>query len=509
MEGKERLRKPSIFVIVLLFSLFMLNFGFYLKTARLAVSQGTSSDWLMLQKDCQHTGFSIDSAPNSTQLKFLVNHTDNHQSSSPIIVGNKVIIAGGGSNYSLYALDSRSGKLLWNSQISFHTDATPAAYNNMVVIPSSNGYLYCFDVNNGNLIWKFRFTEGGYGNLPSPIIQNGVVYQGEGTTSIAKKRGSLYAISLFDLENETTPQLIWKHLLSSTYTSSATYSDGKILIGYVTHDPTDEYTVCLTATEGTILWEKRIGSRYSSPTVVNGRIYFGSHETVYCLTESTGEIIWQSNIGNTDFGGSPAIADKKLYVGTLSRKGPDSPAIFVCLNISNGNLIWQYQLDLRGNEENANSHPAIADDKVFLSSGYRIYAFDSENGNIIWSYVPLHSFGGSSPAISNGEVYIMDGEGYVYAFGVPEYFQLRIGSLLGNVSGADFYPVNSNAQISVNSPLTVADGIRYVFTGWTGDFVSESKTTTIAMNSSKTLFANWKLQNYLTVDSTFGNPNGE
>jgi hypothetical protein len=162
------------------------------------------------------------------------------------------------------------------------------------------------------------------------------------------------------------------------------------------------------------------------------------------------------------------------------------------------------------------SSPAVADGRVFVSlllSGLdetlSLHALNAENGEFVWNYTSPER---SAPAISEGAVYITEVRGnssYVTAFGVPEYFRLRINSLLGNATGADFYPVNSTAQISVNSPLSISEGVRYIFAGWTGDFVSDAKTATLLMNSSKTLSVNWRLQYYLTVNSPYGNPTGE
>ena len=63
----------------------------------------------------------------------------------------------------------------------------------------------------------------------------------------------------------------------------------------------------------------------------------------------------------------------------------------------------------------------------------------------------------STAAISDGVVYVTEAFGYATAFGVPEYYQLSINSPFGNTNGADFYPVNSTAQISVDSPLNISD----------------------------------------------------
>lgn len=493
--------------------------GTIVLNASVVVYAETDDDWSMFQNDYQHSGYSDGAAPNSSEIRFIVNYTTAHNTySSPIVAGGRLIIAGGGYNYSIYSINATSGEFLWRSSINFFTDATPAAFENRVVVPSSDGYLYCFDITDGTLIWKFRFSEGGYGNLPAPIIHNGLVFHAEGTTQFGKEGGHIYALSLFEMENATTPRLVWKKFLNSSVTSSPAYSNGKILLGYTTRsDPRAHYVVSLNATDGRLIWSYLIGTEFypirSSPTVVGGRVYFGSNGYVYSLSESSGELLWKTQLSNTDIYASPAVANDKLYVGTLSRKNGivTVPAVFYALNVSNGEVVWDYQLDKLGASESASpaSSPAVADGKVFVGAGHQIYAFNETNGEIVWSYETIGISGGCSPAVALEAVYICDQEGHVYSFGIPEFYRLIIISEHGNTEGEGFYRVGANATISVTSPVIIEKDVRYVFTNWTGDYKSELTTANITMNVSKMIIANWKKQYYLTVNSSFGNPQGE
>ena len=59
-------------------------------------------------------------------------------------------------------------------------------------------------------------------------------------------------------------------------------------------------------------------SVFSSPAVVDGKIYFGS-DKVYCLDALTGAHIWNYTTGISGFS-SPAVADGKVYVGSHDHK---------------------------------------------------------------------------------------------------------------------------------------------------------------------------------------------
>jgi outer membrane protein assembly factor BamB len=540
LRGTRQMKENALPVLVLLLSFLLLNLSIYGNTALFGFSQSASTDWPMSQKDAQHTGFALGSAPNSSQLKFTVNpysdfYYGNDTSAeldyahSPIILGDKVIVSvviysGGVYNFSLNALDKASGKLLWASPVGSEAVATPAAYNDRIVVPSRDGYLYCFDADTGDLVWKFQIQWAGWAgmaNPPSPIIQDGIIYQAGGSSVY-----SIYSISLLEMQNETAPKLVWKYDLTldawanRTVISSPTYGDGRIFLAYSVITRQNENCtnnlICLSANDGRSLWNNTVANRRStfmfdcpSPSFSNGYVYGEAYGTVCCFEAVSGKLLW--SFGSSGGGTSLAISLGKLYVG----KAEERNNTLFCLDASNGNVIWQHGGFMGGGGPIyavALSSPTVADGKVFICSMMQsheeFYALNAVNGEFVWNYAAVVS----PPAISEGAVYIIEvsaNSSYVTAFGVPEYFRLRINSLLGNTTGADFYPVNSTAHISVDSPLSVSEGVRYVFAGWTGDFVSDAKTATLLMNSSKTLSTNWRLQYYLTVDSSYGSPTGE
>jgi hypothetical protein len=69
------------------------------------------------------------------------------------------------------------------------------------------------------------------------------------------------------------------------------------------------------------LWSYTTGfDVYSSPAVADGRVYVGSlDKKVYCLNASTGSLIWSYTTGAQVFS-SPAVADGKVYIGSRDYK---------------------------------------------------------------------------------------------------------------------------------------------------------------------------------------------
>ena len=504
------------------------------------LSDSSNSDWTMFQNNAQHSGDSTGSAPNSSEIKFMVKHTLDRlqRTASPIIIGERLIIPGDSDQHGIHAINATSGEFLWGSYTPIYSDGTPAAYGDRVVIQGSNRYLHCFNLTNGALVWKFYIGPHDPGVLPSPIIYDGVVfYASEGGKYLYEqegRRGSIFALSLFEMENATAPKLIWKKFLDSKYSTSPAYHNGKVFIGYSVGSkhtgwgfPTIEAFVdCLNATDGRLVWSFPLGgyALHSSPTVVNEKVYTAAGKTIYCLNESSGESLWETSIDASSIYASPAVANDRLYIATHSGSrqyamGPyiiTYPAFFYCLNASDGRVIWRYRLNTEGDFVPhwtcvpTRSSAAVADGKVFLCTERKIYAFNETSGEIVWSYHANGWVSWCSPAVAHNAVYMFDSEGYVYSFGTPEFYQLVVNSEQGNVDGAGFYRVGSNVTISVHSPKIGEPGVRYVFTGWTGEIVSNATTANITINAPRLIVtASWKKEYHLTVNSPFGNPQGE
>ena len=84
------------------------------------------------------------------------------------------------------------------------------------------------------------------------------------------------------------------------------------------------YSTSTAPSTNDTLWIYRTGEYsavYSSPAVVDGRVYVGSgypDHKAYCLDAATGSLIWSYTAEGSV--GSPAVADGRVYGGSLDRK---------------------------------------------------------------------------------------------------------------------------------------------------------------------------------------------
>jgi outer membrane protein assembly factor BamB len=114
--------------------------------------------------------------------------------------------------------------------------------------------------------------------------------------------------------------------------SSPAVVDGKVFIG--SHD----YKVyCLDAKTGSELWEFPTGYFISSsPAVVGDRVYIGSFDgNLYCLNASTGGLIWVCVLIYTIWTSSPTVYDGRVYIGALDFE-------LHCIDASTGTQLWNF-----------------------------------------------------------------------------------------------------------------------------------------------------------------------
>lgn len=98
---------------------------------------------------------------------------------------------------------------------------------------------------------------------------------------------------------------------------------------------------------------------------------------------------------------------------------------------------------------------------------------------------------------------------YPMYYANPTY-QLKVTSNPAglSVSGSGQFCMNQKTQFSVAPIISGNTGIRYVFTGWTGDYTGTSPNGDLTVTGSMNIVANFKTQYMLTVSSQFGTASG-
>jgi outer membrane protein assembly factor BamB len=355
-------------------------------------------------------------------------------------------IRGGTDDNTLYCFNTTNGKILWTynpqSENEGYFVTGPAIAYGMVYEMNKDGYLYCFDLQTGNLLWKYKGPDDTLLWPGMPAVADGKVYV---TTGEIAEYGGQVGISQFACVNAYSGKPIWTlpiEALAPRESIAIAYGKLYIIPGTVTTsvDATtgNEYsrlnqiwcigadsvtasnwsmwradpTHSSTAHEGpsglTLDWKFTTnGSVISSPSVVNGIVYFGSQDkNIYAVGAWSGSLIWNfSTQGSVE--SSPAVVNGKVYTG-----GDDG--YVYSIDAYTGSLIWRTfvngSLPFTYNTIVLKSSPVVSDGIVYVGSlDNYMYALNAENGNVVWK-IKTNGPIESSPAVSDEAVFIVSQE---------------------------------------------------------------------------------------------------
>lgn len=335
-------------------------------------------------------------------------HIGNLGGSSPT-VSNGILYIGNAENM-VYALSAASGQMLWSTQLGHYTDfgagvisgivPAPVVDNGMVYANSQDGFLYALDALSGHTIWSYRVPYA----AKAPAVANGVVY-------IGAEDGTLSALEASS-----------GHKLWSYQSSFPNYFDfletSPVVEQGVIYIASDDGVVALDAMSGREKWAGGAGNGGFAPAVANGLVYVTGSSLVYALDATSGELKWLS-FRPEGFTSSPVVAGDTIYANSYV-------GVFA-LNRANGSERWLYRMPgtLAG--------LTVVNETVYVGSGdtstinngsstsqpdAKLYALDAASGKAQWFY-QLDGAVFSTPAVSNGVVYMSTQDGTLYALLPP------------------------------------------------------------------------------------------
>ena len=174
------------------------------------------------------------------------------------------------------------------------------------------------------------------------------------------------------------------------------------------------------------------GAVYSSPTVYNGLVFFGSDDqTVYAVNAITGKLAWSFLTGGP-VRSSPAVN------GTVVAIGSDDGKLYI-LQESTGKLVRSFTTGGA-----VRSSPTLVGDIAYFGSNdSRVYAVNTATGVTLWNTATKGAVVASPVLTSDGEVVVGSTDHKVYA--------------LSSASGAPLWTVNVGGAVSASAAL--AEGV--------------------------------------------------
>lgn len=343
--------------IVLPFILFVACWTEMLVSAESAVSQSTS-----FQINSAHNGNVSFDTGFSPPLAKMWSRDLGGPISYPLIADGKIIVTVGNSwphnGSQLYAMDLKSGNILWQKLIGGLYWWSNAAYDNgTVFLANYVGEVQAYDATTGITRWMRRVPKQQFYSFTPPVAANGRLLA----------IGSYVGVNLYSFA-ENTGSLLWTDFFSDGGVGVPALTDDSIYVNY----PCNQYKLSLT---GSLIWLDRgdcRGGGGSTPVYFNGRLYVRDIEGDYILDSNTG-----AKLGSFKAGPPPAIftSGGNDYLLTVWN------GKLTCTNSANLSVLWTFAGDGQ-----LSSAPLVINGVVVEGSlKGNLYVIDRLTGANLWA----------------------------------------------------------------------------------------------------------------------------
>ena len=302
------------------------------------------------------------------------------------VSGNAILF--GTETGGMYALNKRTGSLLWTYRGTNSVTGVPVVAGDNVFFAQGDGTVTCLKAADGSKVWETVPPE-----RENSMIDSGLT-AGGGLLFFARSDHKLYAV------DQRNGHAVWTYSGSSQGLRTApAYSDGKVYLGEY-----DGIFSIIDAKTGKRIGGGGAGGAVNTPVVNNGNVYFSSWDGSVQAVKINGiEPLWHAKIGDP-VTTSPVTDGNLIVVGT-------GRGIVAGLNAKDGSIIWNFSTE--GGE--VASDPVIAGGIVYVAAGDgRVYAVDASTGRTRYTYST--EYGGLSAGIlvSDGVLYF--GNNIIYAY---------------------------------------------------------------------------------------------
>lgn len=291
----------------------------------------------------------------------------------------------------VYALNASNGAILWQFPTGSAVIASPMVVSGVVYIGSTDGNLYALNASTGKALWQYRTGPANVAVAPSTVVvSNGVVY-GSSSDEVA-------ASYLFAVDAASGKQLWRISVQNQSFTAPQIANSTLYLASWALKqqggpDIRDSFVYAFNAQNGSLLWRSdKIGDYIiSSPTVVNGVLYAGSHDTfLYAFKADTGKLVWRTRVGG-EIHTSPQVANGVIYTGVVVAGGPTAAnstsdstqpqGVLMAINASSGAIVWQRSVP------NYQGTPLVVFQNALYVGGAdgSVYALNASSGATIWN----------------------------------------------------------------------------------------------------------------------------
>jgi len=285
----------------------------------------------------------------------------------------------------------------------------PLLKNGAIYVSDINGRLMAVDSTSGKILWNHavELRNGGFWSRGDEVLVTGGPGYGENTILLGTSKGDVIAI---DAEN--TDEL-WRTKVTSEVLSPPRKSEGIVVVKTL-----DGKIFGLDGKSGRRLWiyDRPVPSLTlrgtGAPGISNGIAVCGFDDgRLAALEINSGRVIWESSIAvprgrselerMVDINSTPVIEDGIIYV--IAFQGQ-----LAALSLDNGRMLWNREMSSHREIDVDDSSVYVTDDKSV------VWAIDRFSGNPVWRQEGLLNRQLTGPVSIGNYVVVGDFEGYLH-----------------------------------------------------------------------------------------------
>ncbi len=360
-------------------------------------------DWPMFRHDAARSGHANGAVPGLIRIAWSVD-LGGPVDCSPAVSGGLVVAAT--ARGTVHAVDAATGTEKWQTDMGHPIVSSPCIDEGRVFFGCVNGYVYALELETGNELWNARTSRSVI--APPLVIGDRVIC---GSTD-----GRLYAFSSAD------GSVIWKteargeiHAGAAANAAVIVYGDWDCRVHCVRVEDGSAVWADSYATEGPVVAAPVIeGEHCVIATISPTAIQPPPSLNVHCLDLAKGERLWgqfQKNPWQTDKEGqmsvstSPTIIGDQIWFMTMEGYG-NWNAVVRSVNLKTGARGADVRNHAKGKLAISDSSPALAGTTLYFADyAAMLYGVDTATRRTL-NVLPLEAKTASSPAISDGRLYI-------------------------------------------------------------------------------------------------------
>jgi outer membrane protein assembly factor BamB len=211
----------------------------------------------------------------------------------------------------IVAVSQSTGRTRWSRKLS-PSESSPLLLGKLVIVGSQNGSVYALNTRNGRVRWRYQ---------AAGAVKGGLAADGRGRVFFGDYSGHVYGL------RERNGHKLWKVGTSGAgfgFSSGQFYSTPATAYGRVYIGNTDGFVYSFAADNGKLAWRTHTGGYvYGSPAVAQlpggtPTVYVGSYDhRLYALNARSGHKRWVRNTGGR-ISGSAVVLGNMVWYSTLN-----------------------------------------------------------------------------------------------------------------------------------------------------------------------------------------------